>query len=45
MWSKIKDTLKELFIKIKCYMCCRSNCVIQVGREEHSQPQICETSV
>ena len=50
MWNKLKDTLKEIFIKIKCHMCCKTNCSIQVGREaqkeeEQTQPNICETTV
>lgn len=31
--KSIRQILKELFIKIKCYMCCRSKCSIQVGQE------------
>lgn len=34
MWKKIKELLKDLYIKLSCYMCCKSNCNIQIGRED-----------
>ena len=34
MWKKIKELLKDLYIKLSCYMCCKSKCNIQIGRED-----------
>lgn len=34
MWSKIKEVLKALYVKISCYMCCKSNCNVEVGRKK-----------
>jgi len=28
----LKSLLKELYIKITCVMCCKSNCTIVVGK-------------
>ena len=35
--KKLTELLKELYIKIKCYMCCRSKCSIQVGQQQENQ--------
>jgi hypothetical protein len=43
MWKKIKELLKELYLKLSCYMCCRSKCSVQLGREEQTNTQ--KTSV
>lgn len=37
MIKKIKELLKELYLKISCVMCCRSKCAVQIGREEESK--------
>lgn len=39
MWKKIKELLKELYLKLSCYMCCRSKCSVQLGREEQTNTQ------
>ena len=39
MWEKIKELLKELYLKLSCYMCCRSKCAVQIGREEQTTEQ------
>ena len=36
MLEKIKEALKELFIKISFSCCCKSNCNIQVGKENQT---------
>lgn len=39
MWKQIVAGLKELYIKLSCYMCCRSKCALQIGRtDEPSTP-------
>lgn len=37
MWEKLKHLLKAFYLKIKCYMCCKSNCMIQIGKEEQEK--------
>lgn len=39
MWKEIKDFLTDLYLKLSCYMCCRSKCSLQVGREEQTNTQ------
>lgn len=34
MFEKIKDILDKLYLKIKCAICCKSNCSLQLGQEE-----------
>ncbi len=34
MIKKIKELIKDLYVKISCVMCCRSKCAVQIGREE-----------
>ena len=31
--------LKELYIKIKCSFCCKSNCSVQVGEQEENSTE------
>ena len=33
MLKKIKHILKELYIKISCALCCKSNCQVQIGKD------------
>lgn len=33
MFKKIREILKELYIKLSCVMCCKSKCSVQVGKE------------
>ena len=37
MTKKLKELLKELYLKISCVMCCKSKCAVQIGREEESK--------
>ncbi len=37
MIKKIVQLLKELYIKIKCAFCCRSNCSVQIGNENNNE--------
>ncbi len=39
MWKQIVAGIKELYIKLSCYMCCRSKCSVQIGREEQTNTQ------
>jgi hypothetical protein len=34
MLKKIKEVLKELYLKISCNMCCRSKCSVEVGSKK-----------
>tara|TARA_R110000765_G_scaffold295783_1_gene390909 strand:+ start:2741 stop:2908 length:168 start_codon:yes stop_codon:yes gene_type:complete len=34
MWKEIIETLKKLYINIKCTMCCKSTCSVQLGDKE-----------
>jgi hypothetical protein len=36
MWKEIKDFLKDLYLKLSCMLCCKSNCQVQLGRESPS---------
>jgi hypothetical protein len=35
MLKKFRDLLRYMFIKLKCSMCCRSNCTVQIGKESN----------
>ena len=35
MFRRIREILTQLYIKIRCYMCCKSSC--QIGREQESE--------
>ena len=37
MIKKIKELLKDLYLKISCVMCCKSKCAVQVGREQEEK--------
>jgi hypothetical protein len=37
--KKLIQFLKELYIKIKCAFCCKSNCSIQIGEEEEKSTE------
>lgn len=39
MWREIKDFVTNLYLKLSCYMCCRSKCSLQLGREEQTDEQ------
>ena len=32
MWKLIKTLVVNLYLKLKCSMCCKSNCSVEVGR-------------
>jgi len=36
MFKRIKELLQYLYIKLKCSMCCRSSCSVQIGQEENN---------
>jgi len=36
MFEKIKEILKELYLKIGCSMCCKSKCMVELGRPENT---------
>lgn len=31
--KKIKEILKELYVKLSCAMCCKSKCSVQIGKD------------
>ncbi len=33
--KRIKEILKELYLKISCAFCCKSKCQIQLGKEDN----------
>ena len=33
--KKIKEILKELYLKISCALCCKSKCQVQLGKEDN----------
>ena len=37
MFEKIKEILKELYLKIGCSMCCKSKCMVELGRPENNE--------
>ena len=42
--KKLIQLLKELYIKIKCAFCCKSNCSIQIGEEGEEEENSTETT-
>ncbi len=34
MFEKIKEILKELYLKIGCSMCCKSKCMLEIGKPD-----------
>ena len=36
MWKEIKEFLKDIYLKLSCVLCCKSNCQVQVGRDSPS---------
>ncbi len=45
MVKKLIELLKELYIKIKCAFCCRSNCSIQVGEQESHPTETTKSTI
>lgn len=45
--KQLLEAIKKLYVKIKCSMCCRSKCSVQVGNPtEHTEEgKILETAV
>ena len=37
MWKEIKSFIKDLYLKLSCNLCCRSNCSMQIGRDEQTR--------
>lgn len=49
MWKEILEAFQKLFVLIKCSMCCKSNCSVQVGNnsaeEVGAEQKVKETAV
>jgi hypothetical protein len=47
MMRQLLEAFKKLYVKIKCSLCCRSKCSVQVGNptEQTEEGRIMETSV
>jgi hypothetical protein len=37
MWKQITQIIKDLYIKLSCAMCCKSNCQVQLGRDDNGE--------
>ena len=34
MWKELKELIKDLYLKISCFICCKSNCEIEIGNKD-----------